>query len=249
VPARWYWDPIRDFAADTVADSGHLLCAPGDWNGRDWALAGVTGGVVIAAGLLLDDPVQRYSQAHRNQGSDRLAKYANPLGTISSFGVLGACGLAGVTLDDERGKAVFVDGLEATVITSGIITPAIKFVAGRSRPDAEQGTHHFRPFSDSASFPSGHATQAFAVASVVAAVYDDHPWVAPVAFAGAGLVGFARINDNQHFLSDVLVGGLIGTLVGYEVVHLDRTRAQARAMTITPVIDASEQGILITWYF
>ena len=135
------------------------------------------------------------------------------------------------------------------MIASGLITPTLKFVVGRSRPNADHGPHHFQPFSSSASFPSGHATQAFAVASVVATGYDEVPWVAPIAYTGAGLVGFARIRGNNHFLSDVIAGAVIGTGVGYTIVHANRGRQHPQALTIAPLVCDAGQGVSIEWRF
>ena len=64
-----------------------------------------------------------------------------------------------------------MDAVTATIIASGIITPVLKYSIGRYRPSQSTSTFKFRPFSGHQSFPSGHATQAFAVASVVASHY------------------------------------------------------------------------------
>ena len=80
----------------------------------------------------------------------------------------------------------------------------------------------FHPFSGSDnSFPSGHATQAFAVASVISA-HSDQVWVSVTAYTIAGLVGFARMYHNAHWTSDVTAGALIGTFVGRGVVALNK---------------------------
>ena len=80
----------------------------------------------------------------------------------------------------------------------------------------------FHPFSGSDnSFPSGHATQAFAVASVISA-HSDQVWVSVTAYTIAGLVGFSRIYHNAHWTSDVTAGALIGTFVGRGVVALNK---------------------------
>ena len=82
-------------------------------------------------------------------------------------------GLAGNDTADE----VAQDGLAASLIASGLITPSIKLLVGRSRPRANEGIANFKPFSDpNASFPSGHTTEAFALASVIANHYDER-WV------------------------------------------------------------------------
>jgi membrane-associated phospholipid phosphatase len=62
-----------------------------------------------------------------------------------------------------------------------------------------------------ASFPSGHTTSIFALATLLAIFTKD--WRAKIAFLlGAVLVGYSRIYLGQHFLGDVLMGSCIGVM-------------------------------------
>jgi len=121
---------------------------------------------------------------------------------------------------------IAVDGLLSSVIAAGIAGPVFKVVMGRARPNAGEGPDSFAPFSSNASFPSGHTTQAFAVASVVAA-HDGRLWVSVLSYGLAGSVGFARIEQDAHWSSDVLAGAILGTVVGNAVVKVnDAIRAK-----------------------
>ena len=53
--------------------------------------------------------------------------------------------------------------------------------------------------------------------------HADNPWVSCVSYGLAGLVGVARMEQRQHFLSDVVGGGLIGTFVGKAVVAYNQS--------------------------
>jgi len=108
------------------------------------------------------------------------------------------------------------DGLASSLIAAGVISPILKLTVSRARPSQAEST--FDRDRGGMSFPSGHATQAFAVASVIAAHYDS-PWVKVAAYGLAGLVGLARMEQGEHFASDVLAGALIGTAVGNAVVR------------------------------
>lgn len=152
---------------DMGADALDTLTAPVRWDGGDWGRLGLVA-AGIAGAVCLDRPVQRFAMAHADGGAHTLATWANPLGTYGSFIVLGACGAGGWIGGDPRGVMVLRDGVIATVVASGIVTPALKVAVGRSRPNAGQGPNDLHPFSGGASFPSGHTTQAFAVASVIA---------------------------------------------------------------------------------
>jgi membrane-associated phospholipid phosphatase len=81
------------------------------------------------------------------------------------------------------------------------------------------------------SMPSGHATISFAAASYAAtddllsrpdAGWQEHVAVASIGGLLAGFTGNLRIKAEQHFPSDVLVGGLIGTASGVSVPLLHR---------------------------
>jgi membrane-associated phospholipid phosphatase len=60
------------------------------------------------------------------------------------------------------------------------------------------------------SFPSGHTTAAFAVATVFAHRYRQHRWVPWVAYGVAATIGFSRITLQAHFPSDVFLGAALG---------------------------------------
>lgn len=97
---------------------------------------------------------------------------------------------------------------------------------------AQEATHRRRPieisphgdFGDtfydghrgilSNSFPSGHAIEAFAIATVFERRYRDHKWVPWIAYGVATLIGFSRVTLQSHFPSDVFIGSAIGYTVG-----------------------------------
>jgi membrane-associated phospholipid phosphatase len=85
-----------------------------------------------------------------------------------------------------------------------------------------------------ASFPSGHTTIAFAsaafLASVMAALEPDSPWTPPAAvgsFLLAGATAVLRMAAGQHFLTDVLAGAALGSLVGSVVPLVHRRNDKA----------------------
>jgi membrane-associated phospholipid phosphatase len=90
-------------------------------------------------------------------------------------------------------------------IVSQVFVQAIKIAARRDRPD---GT--------CCAFPSGHATTAFATASVLERHFGYRgAWPTMVA---AAYVAGSRLADHQHFLSDVVFGSALGIATGWTVV-------------------------------
>ena len=246
------------FGKRVVVDTWDIVTSPLDWDGRSWGVAGLAVGGVIVSGLMLDKNAQSESQESRNADKDRWSGTWGQLGTVYSVAALGAAGAYGWIADDERGVNVLIDGLESSIIASGILSPLLKFTVGRARPNqTEQDSDEFNPFSGNSSFPSGHATQAFTVASVVAFSFDDQPVVGGLAFALATGVGLSRINDDMHYVSDVVAGAILGTWVGYEVVHYNRRRRgeevqRSRAITdatMNVIFDGDRKGISLTWHW
>ena len=81
---------------------------------------------------------------------------------------------------------------------------------GSSRPIyARHDAFSFQPCSGDAAFPSGHTTVAFALAASVADEIHQ-PVVTVLLYSAAAGTGWSRINDNKHWLSDVVTGAGIG---------------------------------------
>jgi hypothetical protein len=59
---------------------------------------------------------------------------------------------------------------------------------------------------------------AFAVASVFAGEFRDKKWVGWVAYGSAAIVAASRVGLGRHYLSDVIVGGMLGSSLGRMVV-------------------------------
>jgi membrane-associated phospholipid phosphatase len=98
-----------------------------------------------------------------------------------------------------------------------IFSKAIQFVSLRDRPAVNDAKGHF--FSSgplNSSFPSDHATAAWAMASVLG---DEYPgWLTRTAVYGLATgVSFSRVLAEQHFPSDVVVGSAAGWLIGHYV--------------------------------
>ena len=108
----------------------------------------------------------------------------------------------------------------ATVAGAGVLDQLAKNLVCRARPSAPEAGVFFAHFPcfpapyAYASFPSGHATTAFAAAVVLAFWY---PRQAGVFVGVAVLVGLSRIVLGVHFPSDVLAGSLLGSGVALAV--------------------------------
>jgi membrane-associated phospholipid phosphatase len=111
-------------------------------------------------------------------------------------------------------------------VLNAVITRGLKFAAGRRRPSGGRE-----------SLPSGHASASFASAAVL----DSHfgPKVGIPAYAVAGFIGWTRVRDNAHWLTDVIVGGAIGAAVGRTVARGHRTMT----WTVVPTISRNQVAV------
>lgn len=235
-----------------IDDARHVLSAPARWQEQEWQDMGLAALGISGVAAILDRPVRDEMRRHAPNDS-RLMLEVERFGKEYSLALLGGFYLAGALgINDDKAAAVAEDGLSALIIASGIITPAFKYVAGRSRPRDNDGIANFHWFSrgypsSNSSFPSGHATHAFAMASVIANHYDE-TWVTYSSYTVAGLVGVARSYHDAHFASDILAGALIGTLVGKSIVARNRPMRSGQ-VTLLPEIAPGLVGVRLVRKF
>jgi hypothetical protein len=208
-------------------DTKHILAAPKRWQDPDWDQVGLVAAGIVGVIAFIDRPVQDFMRRiapdndQLTPNNNRFLHEMERFGRMYSLGLLGGFYVAGTFNDDDTAIAVAQDGLAATIIASGIITTTGKVIAGRARPRADLGHTYFSPFGSDHSFPSGHTTHAFAIASVIANHYDE-TWVSYASYTVASLVGVARSYHGGHYTSDILMGAMIGTLVGKNVVSYNK---------------------------
>lgn len=174
-----------------------------------------------------------------------------PLGSLSKFGDLAGqmipnaiyaigMGLDGYT-GNKLGYSRAIGMIKATAYASAVTT-AIKYTVREPRPNSNARN----------SFPSGHSTTAFAFAGYV---YEEHGWQWGIpSFAMASFVGASRINDNYHYLHDVLAGATIGLAYGIGISKIDKLKRKENGekdlgLTIVPLYDGNIKGLALIKYF
>lgn len=157
----------------------------------------------------------------RDGGTWRRPQTAAHVSDVLLYGWLSVPALAPATGQLATGRGIRADvgagtlfGTEAFAATY-VVTGLIKHTIRRVRPGGADG-----PYDDGyASFPSGHTSMAFAGATLVtlyAAEYDwggrHARWAVPAsAYAAAAFTGYLRIGARRHWLTDIVVGALVGT--------------------------------------
>jgi membrane-associated phospholipid phosphatase len=231
------WQPSRSTPA-SLGDDRRTLGRFGANLGR--SLLGVAsrenlrplllGALATGDGALLDGRTERYVAGERRFAA--LGRVGQQLGEPRNLAFTAAAVFAaGRVSPDGRFRAASYDAAQAFVV-NGVWTGALKFATRRERPDG----------SSRLSFPSGHASNAFAWATVAERHYG--PRLGVPAYAVAGLIGLSRIEKNVHHLSDVLAGAALGYVVGRTVVRQDgESPRAARRFSLTPTTGPDGRGL------
>lgn len=219
-------DAFSRLPALVKADWHQVIAQPTRWDfsepSRFWIGTASLLGIAMAADGPLDHAVARNSRP----SWDGIARKAEFLGGMGSVGIAGGAYLGGILADNAELRATGIDaGISMAIAQVALVLPT-KYAIGRSRPSADQGSTHFKPFHGGTSFPSGHATQAFVLASVISS-HAKTPWVSVLSYSSASIVGLSRMEQRHHFLSDVVGGAIIGTLIGNTVTRYNQSFRKA----------------------
>jgi len=179
--------------------------------------AAVAVGLVVT-GALFDKTVRDRAQLDRSTTSNDVAQVGNGTGNLLYIGPFLAAGWVVGKISGERSLSDATYRAFQAGAVAGAITGIIKMGVGRVRPRDSQDALVFHPFSQNSSFPSGHTTLAVAIATSLAHSTPDG-WSDILFYGAAGVTGFARINDNKHWLSDVVAGSVVGYLVGRQLTR------------------------------
>jgi hypothetical protein len=215
-------------------DLKQQVTSPFRATGSDWLKIGGFAAVTTGAILFADKPVNRFAveQIRTNKSVVSASTYVTNFGGWYEAYTLAALGAYGIIFKKDKEKATTLLATQA-YITAATIETVLKYLTSRQRPsyyDAVTGLnshvfhgpfYHFLKKDNSSfeSFPSGHTTVAFAAATVFALEYREYRVVPIIAYSAATAIGLSRIVQNQHWISDVLVGAALGFLCGRQVVN------------------------------
>jgi len=210
---------------------------PTKWNSKDWLKVGTVTAATLAA-MPFDERVARSTQGNQHYYNSAWVEGGRIYGEwYSIIGVAGGVGLFGIIAKDTTAKKMSIELLQAGLY-SEIITSVLKVAIGRARPDISEDPFVFSPFNlayNYHSMPSGHTTSAFALSTVLSR-HAHTTTLKILAYVPAGFTMFSRIYQNQHWLSDEIIGAAIGIVVAEWVVDLhEGKRHRINVTSLSPI--------------
>jgi hypothetical protein len=200
------------------------------FNWQNAIVLGVAAGGAVAVRDNLDQRVRQETAEHPlrwGEGSVVLRQFGEY--TVQVPALAGVYALSLWTDNDKLHE--FSKAALSAYGLSAMYTVAIKGITNTSRPTTQFENGHY-------GFPSYHASSTFAIAAVIDEYYG---WEAALpAYVLAGLVGWSRIDQREHDLSDVLFGSVLGFVVGKTVAaaHLEKYSS----FRVTPYYDPVSHG-------
>jgi len=199
--------------------------APLRWDAEDWLFFGGALAAIRGA-YALDSRVRAHfatgSNAVLNGGEDKNS-VRDALPAVALIAGTGA--YAGILGDSEGYRETW------SLFEAGALSTAtgeiLSYAAGRQRPDGTTSPDQWRKGGDS--FPSVHASAAFAIGTVFAeSGNDEYRWIRRfIGYGIAGATAYVRIHENVHWLSDTAAGAALGIATASFV--LNRQDANDRA--------------------
>lgn len=190
--------------------------------------------------LALDAPARELLQDRRSRSLDVVAGGARQLGEWRTHVVLPvALGLVGLVAGDADLLRMGAE-LGASALAVAGVTTGLKHAFGRQRPHCACSPLSFDAAGTGRAFPSGHTAAAFAAASIVAARVE-RPWIRAALYGGATLTAWSRMNDDKHWLSDVVAGAVLGHLTARAVV------GRLRPGRSVPEVTVRWDGVVAGW--
>jgi hypothetical protein len=208
--------------ADFFHDAGQYFTAPLRWDEEDWMYFGGTV-AAIGAAHTLDGPVRNYFA-----GKHPVLDGQDPNSTrdaLPAAALFAGTWLLSTAMGDQYGKGESYAMIEAGIFSS-ITVEGLKFAAERARPNETLDTNDWR--AGGSSFPSLHASAAFAIGTVFAeSGDDDYRWLRRFIGYGTALAtGYLRLHDNAHWLSDVVAGAAVGVATAHFSINRRLERVQ-----------------------
>lgn len=199
------------------------------------------GGMILLIAARHDAQITSDLTHLEKEPSELLIRIVEEFGNVRSVRPLaGVVFLGSLMTNDGRLQDAAFTSLEAIVLAN-LVTSSLKTVFGQSRPWQNEGALDFRPFSGNTSFPSGHATTAFAFITPWL-LYYQNVLTPGLLVLGAG-TAFTRMVTDNHWFTDVVAGSAIGFATAYLLTQ--RHEDESRRIRFAPSLSFDQVGLTV----
>jgi membrane-associated phospholipid phosphatase len=190
------------------ADIAAYFTAPLHWSTGEWE---IFAGVLATVGAAHHFDTQVRTHFVRGLSPTQIADTKDTQDALPTAAVfVGTLAYANL-IDSTSGRLETWTMFEAAAL-SGVTAYALKYAVDREGPYETSDPNAFHRSGGSGSFPSVHATAAFAVGTVLAeSGSDEYRWLRRFIGYGLGVfTDYERLKHNAHWLSDVVAGSALG---------------------------------------
>ena len=208
-----------------------------DWKKTGYVLGGIVG--LIAADKITTNFLHNQIEPNLHYDLPNISLVNNTSNhkwlvgdnAYMSYPIIGIY-LGSFLANKERGQYASINALKAIQYSTIITQLGLKTIFGRNRPHRPLSEPATEPWTnnnwdffnkrneylfsspEASAFPSLHTTAYFAIAKVFQMEYDNY-WI-PYSFMS--IVYLSEMRKHNHWVSDLVVGGIVGTLIGKSIV-------------------------------
>ncbi len=219
-------------AGKDLTNLGHAAATPDFWRS-----ALLIGGISLASAIA-DKPLDKFAVNHGNNG---IMPSVERIGNALPFVAIAYSATMFLTSDTDSKPARTAYSALAAGGVGAMSALGLKYMVGRARPIAGQGSASFTPVSTNngdTSWPSGHTTVMWAIITPYAKAYDA-PWL----YGVAAVTNVARVGGRNHWFSDTVAGSLLGYAIGNFMWESHQSNYHGAEWMITP------NQVAVNWRF
>ncbi|MHB0756867.1 phosphatase PAP2 family protein [Polaribacter sp. M15] len=193
-------------------------------------------------------------------------RWINGENTYLTYPIMGIY-LGSLLTNSERGQFAAANSFKAIAYSTLITQLTLKTILGRNRPNRPLDGEIIAPYTDDnwdffnkrdgflfgspggSSLPSLHTTAYFAIAKVIQMEFDNY-WIP---YSIMAITWLSEIKAHEHWVSDMVVGGILGTIIGRSIVKsswrargiLPQKRQRSISLNYIPQVSSDFTGLRI----